>query len=199
MNEDEKLKEDAIKALVVWLRVFAIIGLGIFLSYLMVRCSKPEETTPTGMIDPNLVIDPYEADPIYGLTSPNVLPSYWTAFKQTAESYGVNLDHIENVNFISGDINGSTAALALGSCHPDVLVKVDETIFRNLTRGEQIFLMYHEFGHDVFDLSHESGGLMSPHIRSIEYTLFEREVSDMFNKIDWIPWTEEQCNQIRGL
>ena len=55
--------------------------------------------------------------------------------------------------FISEDLSGGTAGRAIGSCHDYVKIQVDETIFRNLTTGEQIFLMYHELGHQVMNYS----------------------------------------------
>ena len=102
--------------------------------------------------------------------------------------------------FVSeADLAGGTAARALGSCHDYVKIQVDETVFRNLTMGEQLFLMYHEFGHDVFNASHDGGGLMAPNVRSVEYTLFQREVEDFFTGVDYIEWTDEECEIIREL
>ena len=65
--------------------------------------------------------------------------------------------------------------------------------------GEQLFLMYHEFGHDVFNASHDGGGLMAPNVRSVEYTLFQKEVEDFFTGVDFIEWTDEECEYIREL
>ena len=57
--------------------------------------------------------------------------------------------------------------------------------------------MYHEFGHDVFNASHDGGGLMAPNVRSVEYTLFQRE-GRFFYRCDYIEWTDEECEIIEN-
>lgn len=141
----------------------------------------------------------FNNDSIYSKVNPLVLNSYWKAFVKSAALYGVDLSNIEEVTFIPEDLGGSTAGVANGSCEEYVLISVDETVFRNLTRGEQIFLMYHELGHDVFNASHAGGGLMAPNVRSLEYKLFQTEVEDFFTGEDYIEWTEEECEIIRDL
>jgi len=149
---------------------------------------KVEEVTPD-----------FNNDSIYSKVNPLVLSSYWDAFIKSAARYDVDLNYIEDVTFISENLGGSTAGVANGSCEDYVLISVDETIFRNLTKGEQIFLMYHELGHDVFNASHDGGGLMAPNVRSLEYKLFQTEVEDFFTGEDYIEWTEEECKIIRDL
>lgn len=149
---------------------------------------KVEEVTPD-----------FNNDSIYSKVNPLVLSSYWDAFVKSAAHYEVDLNNIEDVTFISENLGGSTAGVANGSCEDYVLISVDETIFRNLTKGEQIFLMYHELGHDVFNASHDGGGLMAPNVRSLEYKLFQTEVEDFFTGEDYIEWTEEECKIIRDL
>ena len=39
---------------------------------------------------------------------------------------------------------------------------------------------------------------MAPNIRSLEYDLFQTEVKDFFTKVDFIEWTDEECELIRG-
>ncbi len=141
----------------------------------------------------------FNNDSIYSKVNPLALSSYWKAFVKSAALYEVDLSNIEDVTFISEDLNGSTAGVANGSCEDYVLISVDETVFRNLTQGEQIFLMYHELGHDVFNASHEGGGLMAPNVRSLEYKLFQTEVEDFFTGKDYIEWTDEECEIIRNL
>ena len=85
----------------------------------------------------------FENDSIYKEIKPKILMSYWNAFVKSASVYDVDLSHIEDITFSSQDLGGSTAGIANGSCEEQVLIFVDETIFRNLTTGEQIFLMYH--------------------------------------------------------
>ena len=141
----------------------------------------------------------FNNDSIYSKVNPLALSSYWKAFVKSAALYEVDLSNIEDVTFISEDLGGSTAGVANGSCEDYVLISVDETVFRNLTQGEQIFLMYHELGHDVFNASHEGGGLMAPNVRSLEYKLFQTEVEDFFTGKDYIKWTDEECEIIRNL
>lgn len=141
----------------------------------------------------------FKNDSIYSKVNPLALNSYWKAFVKSAALYEVDLSDIEDVTFISEDLGGSTAGVANGSCEDYVLISVDETVFRNLTQGEQIFLMYHELGHDVFNASHEGGGLMAPNVRSLEYKLFQTEVEDFFTGKDYIKWTDEECEIIRNL
>ncbi len=141
----------------------------------------------------------FNNDSIYSKVNPLALSSYWKAFVKSAALYEVDLSNIEDVTFISEDLGGSTAGVANGSCEDYVLISVDETVFRNLTQGEQIFLMYHELGHDVFNASHEGGGLMAPNVRSLEYKLFQTEVEDFFTGKDYIEWTDEECEIIRNL
>jgi hypothetical protein len=150
-------------------------------------------------IEPIAITPDYDNDSIYSTAKPKILNSYWTAFVKSAALYDVDLSSIEDVTFISEDLGGSTAGIANGSCEEYVLISVDETLFRNLTRGEQIFLMYHELGHDVFNASHDGGGLMAPNVRSLDYDLFQTEVKDFFTKVDFIEWTDEECDYIRGL
>ena len=141
----------------------------------------------------------FNNDSIYSKVNPLVLNSYWKAFVKSAALYDVDLSNIEDVTFIPEDLGGSTAGVANGSCEDYVLISVDETVFRNLTIGEQIFLMYHELGHDVFNASHAGGGLMAPNVRSLEYKLFKTEVEDFFTGEDYIEWTDEECEIIRDL
>jgi hypothetical protein len=141
----------------------------------------------------------FENDSIYKEIKPKILMSYWNAFVKSASVYDVDLSYIEDITFSSQDLGGSTAGIANGSCKDEVLILVDETIFRNLTTGEQIFLMYHELGHDVFNASHDGGGLMAPNIRSLEYNLFQTEIKDFFTGKDYIEWTDEECEIIRDL
>ncbi|MBA22815.1 MAG: hypothetical protein CMP52_05700 [Flavobacteriales bacterium] len=150
------------------------------------------------IVEPEVVVIDYDSDPIYSKGRPNLLNSYWNIFKESAALYDIDLSYIEEVNFVSTDLPGNVAGRADGSCEDYVRILIDETTFRNLETGEQIFLMYHELGHDVFNASHDGGGLMAPNIRSIEYTLFQTEVRDFFTKVDFVEWTDEECEIIRG-
>ena len=173
---------------------------------IFISCSKNEseetaivQSIPLAEEVPITIPPDFDNDSIYSATKPKILKSYWTAFVKSAALYDVDLSNIEDVTFISEDLGGSTAGIANGSCEEYVLISVDETLFRNLTIGEQIFLMYHELGHDVFNASHDGGGLMAPNIRSLEYDLFQTEVKDFFTKVDFVEWTDEECEFIRGL
>ena len=170
-------------------------------SLLFVQCSGAgDDDEAKGYIQEESIIPDYDNDPIYIQANPKNLPTYWDIFVQSAAMYGVDISNITDVEFVSeADLAGGTAARALGSCHDYVKIQVDETVFRNLTMGEQLFLMYHEFGHDVFNASHDGGGLMAPNVRSVEYTLFQKEVEDFFTGVDFIEWTDEECEYIREL
>ena len=173
----------------------------LFFTFTVLGCSKGggDEDEVKGYLQEESNIPDYDNDPIYSKANPKNLPTYWDIFVESAALYGVDLSNITDVEFISEDLSGGTAGRAIGSCHDYVKIQVDETIFRNLTTGEQIFLMYHELGHDVFNASHDGGGLMAPNVRSIEYTLFQREVEDFFTGVDYIEWTDEECEFIREL
>lgn len=177
----------------------------LFLFLVVISCSKQQdeaidsEVVSPIEVTPKVVIQDFDNDTIYNKVKPNLLQSYWTAFVKSASLYDVDLSYIEDVTFVSQDLGGSTAGIANGSCEDYVLILVDETVFRNLTTGEQIFLMYHELGHDVFNASHDGGGLMSPNVRSLEYKLFQTEVEDFFTGKDYIEWTDEECEFIRDL
>tara|TARA_B100000886_G_scaffold30610_1_gene19210 strand:- start:103 stop:690 length:588 start_codon:yes stop_codon:yes gene_type:complete len=185
-----------------------IMSMKKVLCFLMIfiSCSKNEgeesnitQSIPPEEVEPITIPPDFDNDSIYSTARPKILNSYWTAFVKSAALYDVDLSNIEDVTFISEDLGGSTAGIANGSCEEFVLISVDETLFRNLTTGEQIFLMYHELGHDVFNASHDGGGLMAPNIRSLEYDLFQTEVKDFFTKVDFIEWTDEECEFIRGI
>ena len=172
----------------------------LFFTFTVLGCSKGGgEDEVKGYLQEESNIPDYDNDPIYSKANPKNLPTYWDIFVESAALYGVDLSEITDVEFISEDLSGNTAGRAIGSCHDYVKIQVDETTFRNLTTGEQIFLMYHELGHDVFNASHDGGGLMAPNVRSIEYTLFQREVEDFFTGVDYIEWTDEECEYIREL
>ena len=173
----------------------------LFFTFTVLGCSKGggDEDEVKGYLQEESNIPDYDNDPIYSKANPKNLPTYWDIFVESAALYDVDLSNITDVEFISEDLSGGTAGRAIGSCHDYVKIQVDETIFRNLTTGEQIFLMYHELGHDVFNASHDGGGLMAPNVRSIEYTLFQREVEDFFTGVDYIEWTDEECEFIREL
>mgnify|MGYP001412029064 FL=1 len=173
----------------------------LIVSLLFVQCSgASDDDEAKGYIQEESIIPDYDNDPIYIQANPKNLPTYWDIFVQSAAMYGVDISNITDVEFVSeADLAGGTAARALGSCHDYVKIQVDETVFRNLTMGEQLFLMYHEFGHDVFNASHDGGGLMAPNVRSVEYTLFQKEVEDFFTGVDFIEWTDEECEYIREL
>ena len=183
-----------LEGLIKFLRLFIV---AIF----VVNCSGGDgDDDLKGYIQEENILPDYDNDPIYIQANPKNLPTYWDIFVQSAAMYGVDISNITDVEFVSeADLAGGTAARALGSCHDYVKIQVDETVFRNLTTGEQLFLMYHEFGHDVFNASHEGGGLMAPNVRSVEYTLFQKEVEDFFTGVDYIEWTDEECEIIREL
>ena len=173
----------------------------LILFILVLSCSPEEEdstsqTLSTADTTPVVETLDYDNDPVYSTLKPKLLSSYWDAFVKSAALYDVDLSYIEDVTFVSQDLVGNTAGIANGSCQDKVLILVDETVFRNLTAGEQIFLMYHELGHDVFNASHDGGGLMAPNVRSLEYDLFQTEVKDFFTGTDFIEWTDEECNAI---
>jgi|TARA_B110000977_G_scaffold35851_1_gene47964 hypothetical protein len=176
----------------------------LFLLLILIGCSK-ETTAPDPEpqvsvdIEPEAIVPDFENDTIYMKVKPKVLGSYWTAFKESASLYDVDLSNIEEVTFVSENLLNNIAGTAKGSCQPYVRISVDETTFRNLSVGEQIFLMYHELGHDVFNASHDGGGLMSPNIRTLEYKLFQTEVKDFFTGEDYIEWTDEECEYIRSV
>ena len=172
-----------------------------FLLLILIGCSKetaPPKPQVSVVIEPEAIVADFDNDTIYKKLKPKLLDSYWTAFKESASLYDVDLSHIDEVTFVSENLLNNIAGTAKGSCQPYVRILVDETTFRNLSVGEQVFLMYHELGHDVFDASHDGGGLMSPNIRSLEYKLFQTEVKDFFTKKDYIEWTEEECDNIRS-
>ncbi len=150
----------------------------LILLVLLSACSadpvEPEVPVVEVTDEPEVVVPDYDNDPIYSRGRPNVLSSYWNIFKESAALYDIDLSHIEDVTFVSTDLPDNVAGRANGSCEDYVRILIDETTFRNLETGEQIFLMYHELGHDVFNASHDGGGLMAPNIRSIEYTLFSK-------------------------
>tara|TARA_B100000767_G_scaffold262461_1_gene275151 strand:- start:661 stop:1215 length:555 start_codon:yes stop_codon:yes gene_type:complete len=176
----------------------------LILLVLLSACSADPvepEVPAEEVVEEEVVVLDYDNDPIYSKGRPNLLNSYWGIFKESAALYGIDLSYIEDddVNFVSTDLRDNVAGRADGSCRDYVRILIDETTFRNLDTGEQIFLIYHELGHDVFNASHDGGGLMAPNIRSIEYTLFQTEVSDFFTKVDFLEWTDEECEIIRGL
>tara|TARA_X000000368_G_scaffold131504_1_gene103285 strand:+ start:41 stop:628 length:588 start_codon:yes stop_codon:yes gene_type:complete len=157
-------------------------------------------TTPPVVVPPPAPPEPdFDNDSIYSSTSYNDLYTYWTAFQKTASLFDVDLSYIEDVVIQSGTRNGTTMASAEGSCHDYIYIVVDETRFRNAETAERIFTMYHEFGHDIFNASHDGGGLMAPNVRELDYKLFQTEVSDFFNKVDFVEWTDEECEQIREI
>ena len=124
----------------------------ILILFLLVLSCSPEdedstsETPSAADTTPDVEILDYDNDPIYSTLKPKLLRSYWDAFVKSAALYDVDLTYIEDVTFVSQDLGGNTAGIANGSCEDYVLILVDETVFRNLTTGEQIFLMYHELG-----------------------------------------------------
>tara|TARA_B110000444_G_scaffold5509_1_gene5112 strand:- start:11986 stop:12543 length:558 start_codon:yes stop_codon:yes gene_type:complete len=176
----------------------------LILFLFVLSCSKDSESQTSETLS-NIEDDPvaetldYNNDPIYSKVKPILLSSYWDAFVLSAALYDVDLSYLEDVKFVPQDLGGSTAGIANGSCLDNVLILVDETIFRNLSTGEQLFLMYHELGHDVFNASHDGGGLMAPNVRSLDYDLFQTEVKDFFTGADFIQWTDEECEYIREL
>jgi len=174
----------------------------LFLLLILIGCSKettsPEPQDPV-VTEPKIIVPDFDNDTIYMKLRPKLLDSYWTAFKESASLYDIDLSYIDEVKFVSENLLNNIAGTAKGSCQPYVRISVDETTFRNLSDGEQVFLMYHELGHDVFNASHEGGGLMSPNIRSLDYKLFQTEVKDFFTGVDYIEWTDEECEYIRSI
>ena len=118
----------------------------LILFLFVLSCSKDSESQTSDTLS-NIEDDPvaetldYNNDPIYSKVKPISLSSYWDAFVLSAALYDVDLSYLEDVTFVPQDLGGSTAGIANGSCLDNVLILVDETIFRNLSTGEQIFLM----------------------------------------------------------
>jgi hypothetical protein len=174
----------------------------LFLLLILTSCSKeapPSEPQVIVVTEPEIIVPDFDNDTIYMKLKPKLLDSYWTAFKESASLYNIDLSYIDEVAFVSENLLNNIAGTANGSCEPYVRILVDETTFRNLSTGEQVFLMYHELGHDVFNASHEGGGLMAPNIRSLDYKLFQTEVKDFFTGVDYVEWTDEECEYIRSI
>ena len=70
--------------------------------------------------------------------------------------WGAFLDVEPKITFTS--LEGSTIAIAKGmnnNCELDILV--DITKWNNASHSERIFIMFHELGHDIYNLKHSDG------------------------------------------
>lgn len=162
--------------------------------------SPAEESTTIIEVDENDVrvdypdgsTDLWKRDPIYaslktnydnGVT--NELDDFIDAFKLEAQEFNVNLSSDPIISTQSSiNINGSEYLAITEDICGETKITVS-SLFNELTFGQQVAVIYHEFGHAYFGYDHEDFGIMLPNISISQfrnYTALKSELDRFFNE-----------------
>jgi len=117
----------------------------------------------------------------------NILPiDFLNAFKNEANRLGISLGQDPVINVVSTINRDGSEYLAITDnlCGDDIPVITISSSFFDLSFGQQVAVIFHEFGHAYFSYDHESFGLMMSNVSISQYrnyTAFKNELSRFFN------------------
>ncbi len=95
-------------------------------------------------------------------------------FLEDAKQWGINVDNNQNIKATFEQLEGNTIALAMGKDYDNnIIIKVDPENWQNSSAVKRWYILYHELGHDVLNLSHGEGGKMMFNFAEEDYTWFE--------------------------
>ena len=81
-------------------------------------------------------------------------------FLDNCKNYGIIIPK-QNIKVTFEELEGSTIALAFGKDNDnEIIIKVDPKNWENASLFKKWYILYHELGHDVLNLSHGEGGKM---------------------------------------
>lgn len=81
-------------------------------------------------------------------------------FLDNCKNYGIIIPN-QNIKATFEELEGNTIALAMAKDNDDeIFIKVDPENWQNSTVIKRWYILYHELGHDVLNLSHGEGGKM---------------------------------------
>jgi hypothetical protein len=90
----------------------------------------------------------------------------------------------ENIKIVFEQLEGNRIALAYGKdIDGEIYIKVDPTNWKNSSIEKKWYIIYHELGHDVLNLSHGQAGKMMFNFADREYNWLEfyQDKKEMFN------------------
>ena len=134
----------------------------------------------------------WENDPIYTTLKNNFdngveneLTDFMNAFKSEAEEFNIDLgqDPILSMQYRINIDNIEYMAITENICG-QTTITVSE-LFNELSFGQQVAVMYHEFGHAYFGYDHEEFGLMLPDVYISQfrnYTAIKGELARFFDQ-----------------
>ena len=81
-------------------------------------------------------------------------------YLDNCKNYGIIIPK-QNIKATFEELEGNTIALAMGKNYDDdIVIKVDPENWQNSSPVKRWYILYHELGHDVLNLSHGEGGKM---------------------------------------
>lgn len=136
--------------------------------------------------------DLWKKDPIYSSLKAdfdngevNGLNEFLNAFKLEAEEFNVDLGSDPILSIQSNlNIDGTDYLAITEDICGETKIKVS-SLFNDLTFGQQVAVLYHEFGHAYFGYDHEEFGLMLPDISISQYrnyTALKGELGRFFDQ-----------------
>ena len=81
-------------------------------------------------------------------------------FLLESNKFGCKIGSIGNINASFETLKGNTIALSYGINNNDIILKVDPEKWAKSSTEKKWYILYHELGHDVLNLSHGQGGKM---------------------------------------
>lgn len=105
-------------------------------------------------------------------------------FIDDCEKNNIKIPEIKKITSTFEVLEGATIALAYGYNNDDeIIIKVDPAKWANCPVEKRWYVLYHELGHDVFNLDHGQGGKMMFNFADRDYTWddFFEDKNYMFN------------------
>jgi hypothetical protein len=130
------------------------IGAGFYDSYIN---SDIDEYLEPGISTGRGLMEAIGGDVIFGVVDADVPVDYIKSFFSIyLHFFDIKTNPLADVTFTS--LDGDTIAIALGmndDCVGNIAIDIDK--WNEATNLEKYFIMFHELGHDIFNLSHSDG------------------------------------------
>ena len=94
-------------------------------------------------------------------------------FLDNCKNYGIIIPK-QNIKATFEELEGRTIALAFGKDNDnEIIIKVDPENWENASLFTRWYILYHELGHDVLNLSHGEGGKMMFNFAKRNYSRYD--------------------------
>ncbi len=101
------------------------------------------------------------------------LEEFVECFLNDCKSYEIDISE-QTISVIFEQLDENTIALAFGKDQNNLIdIKIDPENWLNSSIEKKFYILYHELGHDVFNLEHGQGGKMMFNFSDSEYNWFD--------------------------